>query len=96
MNPASATGTPNGVLDTGEDFNLNGTLEVYGQNPLAPPLVPGGAAQAWTALAAPLGSPGGVPTARPWTTVDDAGALTVAERSAIAQRNPASPVVGAE
>ncbi|HUK35026.1 MAG TPA: hypothetical protein VLV86_14000, partial [Vicinamibacterales bacterium] len=33
VNPLSATGTPNGVLDAGEDFNGNGTLETYGQFP---------------------------------------------------------------
>src|SRR5262249_17966410 len=37
VNPGSATGTPNGGLpETGEDFNGNGTLETYGQNPRAP------------------------------------------------------------
>jgi hypothetical protein len=30
VNPASAAGTPNAALDTGEDFNQNGTLERYG------------------------------------------------------------------
>ena len=33
VNPASATGTANNGLDTGEDFNENGTLERYGQFP---------------------------------------------------------------
>lgn len=33
VNPASGTGTPNGVLDVGEDFNGNGVLDVYGQTP---------------------------------------------------------------
>jgi hypothetical protein len=33
VNPASSSGTPNGVLDTGEDVNGNGTLETYGQIP---------------------------------------------------------------
>ena len=33
VNPASSTGTPNGVLDAGEDLNGNGTLEVYGGTP---------------------------------------------------------------
>jgi len=70
----SATGTPNGVLDVGEDFNLNGTLQNYGQTPLAPSLVPGGVRQAWTALTAPYG-PAAVPTARPWNSVDPALAL---------------------
>lgn len=33
VNPASATGVPNGVLDAGEDLNANGTLETYGGVP---------------------------------------------------------------
>jgi len=83
VNPDSAVGLPNGVLDIGEDFNGNNVLDVYGQNPLAPPLVPGGAAQAWGAgtVEAPLTA-----LTRPWLPVVGAD---VAERSAIAQRNPA-------
>jgi hypothetical protein len=46
VNPGSANGTPNGILDTGEDVNVNGTLDVYGQVPRLP-LTP-------TAPAAPL------------------------------------------
>ncbi|HJN44655.1 MAG: hypothetical protein CL477_04710 [Acidobacteria bacterium] len=34
VNPASGSATPNGALDTGEDLNDNGTLEVYGNVPL--------------------------------------------------------------
>ncbi len=30
VNPASAAGTPNGTLDSGEDVNGNGTLDTYG------------------------------------------------------------------
>ena len=33
VNPASSQGTPNGILDTGEDVNGNGTLDVYGNVP---------------------------------------------------------------
>jgi hypothetical protein len=33
VNPASATGAPNNVLDTGEDVNASATLDVYGQFP---------------------------------------------------------------
>jgi hypothetical protein len=33
VNPLSATGTPNAVLDTGEDLNANGILDTYGQFP---------------------------------------------------------------
>ena len=37
VNPNSQQGTPNGVLDEGEDVNENGTLETYGANlPVAP------------------------------------------------------------
>jgi hypothetical protein len=48
VNPAN--GTPNGVLDTGEDVNGNGTLEIYGETPILPP-----------GAAAPLDG-----NARPW------------------------------
>ena len=34
INPATAAGTPNGVLDTAEDVNGNGLLDKYGQNDL--------------------------------------------------------------
>jgi hypothetical protein len=33
VNPTVASGAPNGVLDTGEDVNANGTLDVYGATP---------------------------------------------------------------
>ena len=33
VNPASATGTPNGALDAGEDVNNNGIVDVYGAVP---------------------------------------------------------------
>ena len=33
VNPASGSATPNGVLNTGEDVNDDGTLEVYGNVP---------------------------------------------------------------
>jgi hypothetical protein len=33
VNPLSATGARSGVLDTGEDLNANGILDVYGQFP---------------------------------------------------------------
>ena len=82
VNPLSATGAPNGVLDIGEDFNNSNALETYGQNPLAPSLVPGGAAQAWANLAGPLTA-----LARPWGALLDAGA-GFPERTAMAQRNP--------
>ena len=50
-----ATGVPNGVNDPGEDVNLSGTLDLYGQTPIFPLGVPG---------ALPLDG-----TARPWTQV---------------------------
>jgi hypothetical protein len=37
VNPASANGTPNGVLDTAEDVNGNSALDVYGETPILPP-----------------------------------------------------------
>lgn len=36
VNPASAAGTPNGVLDAGEDVNANSQLDTYGQFPIVP------------------------------------------------------------
>ena len=36
VNPGTAAGNPNGALDTGEDLNVSGTLETYGQNPIVP------------------------------------------------------------
>jgi len=33
INPATAGGAPNGVLDGGEDVNANALLDIYGQNP---------------------------------------------------------------
>ncbi len=33
VNPASAVGAPNGVLDAGEDVNANGVLDTYGATP---------------------------------------------------------------
>ncbi len=54
VNPASTTGTPNGVLDDGEDVNSNGSLETYGATQ-------GGGGLAWQS---PLDG-----SARPWTPV---------------------------
>jgi hypothetical protein len=84
VNPDSATGAPNGALDVGEDFNNNGVLDTYGQNPKVLPLVPGAAAAdlGLNVWAAPFAVPAAV---RPWLGV--AGA-DVNERAAIAQRNP--------
>ena len=49
VNPASSAGTPNGVLDTGEDVNGDGQLDTYGQFPI----VPAGATAPLTAAARP-------------------------------------------
>lgn len=54
VNPASASGAPNGALDAGEDVNGNGVLDTYGQTPV-------GAGVVWTA---PLDA-----TVRPWLPV---------------------------
>ncbi|MGE0039565.1 MAG: hypothetical protein AB7H88_14355 [Vicinamibacterales bacterium] len=36
VNPGDANGAPNGLLETGEDLNSDGTLETYGGVPLPP------------------------------------------------------------
>ncbi len=36
VNPITVTGTPNAVLDAGEDINTNGALDAYGQTPIVP------------------------------------------------------------
>jgi type II secretory pathway pseudopilin PulG len=53
VNPGTSTGTPNGILDPGEDINGNGVLDVYGQVAVN---VPAGSVSPLTA------------SARPWTT----------------------------
>jgi len=66
VNPADANGAPNGTLQTGEDFNGNGSLQTYGQ-------FPNGGAGVYNSLPAnPATLPAGVAnplasTARPWT-----------------------------
>jgi hypothetical protein len=72
VNPLVAAGTPNGVLDVGEDLNGNGVLDVYGQTP-----------RLLAGMTAPLNA-----AARPWTNVDPANALAAAEEQQIARRNP--------
>ncbi|NOT44850.1 MAG: hypothetical protein HOP14_09640, partial [Acidobacteria bacterium] len=49
VNPNDAAGTPNAVLDAGEDLNANAALDNYGQTPI----VPGGATAPLTAAASP-------------------------------------------
>lgn len=83
VNPASAAGTPNGIRDAGEDVNGNGVLDVYGQYPLFPSVLPIpvngdkpvrtvpllGAWKNWATTAALLAA-GSQPTIRPFTLVD--------------------------
>ena len=57
VNPANANGTPNGQLDTGEDVNGNGQLDIYGETPIL-------TACTGACVASPLDN-----TARPWTAV---------------------------
>jgi hypothetical protein len=60
VNPASAVGAPNGVIDLGEDVNNSGTLDVYGQFP------------SYNGIAQSVAPGSGLPldaTARPWTGV---------------------------
>jgi hypothetical protein len=73
VNPASGAGTPNNVLDTGEDVNGDGVQQVYGETPIIP-----------AGMIAPFTN-----AARPWTTVDPGNAIGAAEETAIARRNPA-------
>ncbi len=67
VNPESVAGTPNGVLDVGEDVNGNAALDTYGQFPSF-----NGVAQSVAAgSVAPLDA-----NARPWTGVSVAQAAT--------------------
>jgi hypothetical protein len=88
VNPLSAAGTPNGVLDVGEDLNGNGVLDVYGATALAPfpwPFAPAAAPVrmpwATVGLAAPL--------AAAMTPMTPADVTNTALGAAIARRNPA-------
>jgi hypothetical protein len=60
VNPASAAGTPNGTLDSGEDVNASGAVDTYGQFPV----YQGVSATAPPGAVAPLDT-----TARPTTDV---------------------------
>ncbi|MEZ5318776.1 MAG: hypothetical protein R2752_15360 [Vicinamibacterales bacterium] len=73
VNPSSASGTPNNTLDTGEDFNGNGTLETYGATP-----------QLVAGMWAPLDN-----SARPYTNLDPTNSISETEEINIARRNPA-------
>jgi hypothetical protein len=68
VNPVSAAGATNGILDTGEDANANGVLDVYGQLPSF-----NGVANSVPAAAAAGEAPLDL-TARPTTTLDPAQA----------------------
>jgi hypothetical protein len=72
VNPASAVGAPNGVLDLGEDFNASNALDTYGATPR---LIAG--------MAAPLNA-----AARPWTSVDPGNVLAQNIEIGIGRRNP--------
>ncbi len=87
VNPASAPGAPNGVLDTGEDVNGNGTFEVYGQTPRYPGIGGGVLAPAPNGVANPQFSVPLDSTVRPWSPF---GAATVDGTAAIA-----APAAGA-
>ncbi len=50
VNPTSAPGTPNGILDAAEDVNEDGTQDVYGMTPI----LPVGAAAPLDAAATPV------------------------------------------
>lgn len=84
VNPLSATGAPNGVLDTGEDVNGNGALDVYGATPLAPYAAPGNPSRHnWTDAGF------GAPFTGAMTLQTGADATNTALGAAIARRNPA-------
>jgi hypothetical protein len=57
VNPNSGAGTPNGVLNTGEDFNGDGVLQTYGNTPRVPYGLPN-----WGGVTAPLGPGAGLGT----------------------------------
>lgn len=85
VNPASATGTPNGALDTGEDFNGNGVLDTYGAVAQEPYSTPGGALIPWPSVAAPFAA-GITPNSQmtggmPGTGTARWGQMAVAERN---------------
>jgi hypothetical protein len=75
VNPATAAGAPNGILDAGEDVNANATLETYGQNPMY-----NGALGAPPGALAPLTA-----ASRPWTLIN-AGAAALSAGQAQSNR----------
>jgi len=86
VNPLSASGTPNGALDTGEDVNGNGLLDTYGATPIPPNTAPGGAALTWANIAAVVAGNPYVAAMKPSSTLEGNPATTLGP--AIARRNP--------
>jgi hypothetical protein len=72
---AGAAGTPNDTLDTGEDLNGNGVLDLYGRTARLPKGV-----TAWASMVAPLTA-----AATPFNPVGGANATVTIER---ARKNP--------
>jgi Tfp pilus assembly protein PilX len=87
VNPGNPSGSPDNTLNTGEDFNDNKTLDVYGRSALAPYNVPvagvwPGGRQAWAGSVT-------APYAQAMTPNTSTGALSAtSERAALAERNP--------
>jgi hypothetical protein len=54
VNPASSSGTPNNSLDTGEDFNGNGTLQTYGKTARLPDGITAFPGAPYTSTATPI------------------------------------------
>jgi hypothetical protein len=75
VNPSSSSGAPNGSLDTGEDFNENGTLQTYGATARSPYGV-----SSWSGTSSPI-----VSGTTPRTEITGS---SDGERIAIARRNP--------
>jgi hypothetical protein len=66
VNPLSGTGTPNGLLDTGEDLDGTGNLVTYGQVPPPAPSVAATVLANQNLGALPTGDPHPSNATRPW------------------------------
>lgn len=75
VNPGSSGGTPNGILDQGEDVNRDGVLQTYGGVPVSPT----GGFSGWLA---PFTA-----SATPWTTLTNGSGNNTAANQA--KSNPA-------
>ena len=75
VNPLSGSGTPNGLLDTGEDFNGNGALDAYGETPRFPYGI-----NCWSGCAEIMTAPFGA-SVRPWTTIGTTNQMEIARRN---------------